>query len=329
VKRALITGIFGQDGSYLAELLSKMEYEVHGVQRAAASEHSVQLRSHLANKGITPAIHSCDLSDYVAVRQLLEYVQPAECYHLAAVHYSAEVLLSEQLERDRALFEQNSLSTLNLLCAIQEVSPRTRFVLAGSCMMYDDCETSPQDGTEPFRSRSLYGLSKIAASQLTEFFRAARGLHASTAILYNHESPRRQAHFVTRKIVQGLVKVTRGQLPYLELGNLQSVKDWGYARDYVHGMWLMAQADAPGCYILATGRGHRIEDFVRETADLLGIKDPGDVVRLQAGLTRPAEQVPLIGNPHRACRELGWSHSVNFRQLVELMVEHELRRTLD
>ncbi len=329
MKRALITGIFGQDGSYLTELLFKMGYEVHGVHRMAASEHSLQLRAHLANKGIAPIIHACNLSEYGTVRSLLETLQPAECYHLAAVHYSAQVLQSEQLTKDRALFEQNALSTLNLLCAIQEVSPETRFVLAGSCMMYDNSERSPQDETESFCSKSLYGLSKIAASQLTEFFRAVHGLHASTAILYNHESPRRQPYFVTRKIVQGMVKVKRDQIPYLRLGNLHSIKDWGYARDYVNGIWLMAQADVPGSYILATGRGRTVEDFVRETADVLGLPDSREITRVEAGLTRPPEQTPLIGNPYRAHSELGWKHSITFRQLVEMMVENELRGTFD
>ena len=329
MNRALITGIFGQDGSYLAELLSRIGYEVHGINRADASDHSLRLRAHLANKGIEPIIHACNLCDYAEVRSLLETLQPTECYHLAAVHYSSEVLLSEQLRRDRTLFEQNTLSTLNLLCAIQEVTPGSRFVMAGSCLMYDSCETSPQDGTEPFCSKSLYGLSKIAASQLTQYFRETHGLHASTAILYNHESPRRRPYFVTRKIVRGLVNVKRGQLPYLELGNLHSVKDWGYARDYVHGMWLMAQADTPGSHVLATGCGRTIDDFVRETADALGIKDVHEVIRVQQGLTRPPEQIPLIGNPSRAYSELGWTHSVSFRQLVELMVDNEVQQTLD
>lgn len=329
MKRALITGIYGQDGSYLAELLAGKGYEVHGIARQTPSEHSLLLRDYLARKGIHPVIHSIDLMDYCGIRSLLDRLEPAECYHLAAVHYSSQLSLSEALQKDRALFEHNTLSTLNLLSAIQEVSPETRFVQAGSCMMYDDCGKSPQVEGESFRSRSIYGLSKITASHLAEYFRAAHGLHASTAILYNHESPRRQPFFVTRKIVQGLVEVKRGRRPYLELGNLHTVKDWGYARDYVYGMWLMAQADSPGSYILATGIGRTIEDFVRETARNLGIDDWHSVIRVQNGLTRPPEQTPLIGDPGGARTRLGWRHSITFSQLVELMVHHELEGTMD
>lgn len=329
MKRALITGIFGQDGSYLAELLAGQGYEVHGVARKTPSGHSEALRRYLASKGHTPAVHDCDLLDYRSVLALMEAVRPAECYHLAAIHYSAQVTPSEALRIDRDLFEHNTLSTLNLLSAIQEVSPETRFVLAGSCMMYDGVSHSPQAETDAFCSRSMYGLSKIAASRLTEYFSATHGLHASTAILYNHESPRRQPYFVTRKIVQGLVRVKRGEAPHLELGSLTAVKDWGYARDYVRGMWLMAQADAPRSYILATGTGHTIGEFVEAAADALGIRDPGGVVRVRPGLVRAAEAAPLIGDPAEAERQLGWRHSIGFRELVDLMVQHELQGTLD
>jgi GDPmannose 4,6-dehydratase len=329
VKRALITGIFGQDGSYLAELLAGMGYEVHGVARASASAHSQMLGEHLARKGVVPTVHECDLLAYSQVAALMRSVQPAECYHLAAIHYSAQMSAAEQLRIDRDLFAHNTFSTLNLLSAIQEWAPGARFVLAGSCMMYDDSRSAPQAEKQPFRSRSMYGLSKIAASELTDFFRVEHGLHASTAILYNHESPRRRPAFVTRKIVQGMVRVKRRQQPCLELGNLHAVKDWGYARDYVRGMTLMAQAAVPRSYILATGRGHTIGEFVQATADALEMADWSEVVRVEAGLTRQPEPMPLIGDPAAVQADLGWGHSLGFRELVELMVEHELQGTLD
>lgn len=325
MKRALITGVFGQDGSYLAELLAGNGYEVHGLARATPSAHSLGIQARLADRGVVPRLHACDLLDYGAVRSLVAGLRPEECYHLAAVHYSSEVLPTEQIRQDRALFEQNAVSTLNLLSAIRDGSAGTRFVLAGSCLMYDACGTSPQSESEPFASRSLYGLSKITASGLVDYFRSAHGLHASTAILYNHESPRRQPAFVTRKIVQGLVGVKRGRLPHLQLGNLHGVKDWGWAPDYARGMSLMAQAASPSSWILATGVPHTVEDFVRETADILGYTDFREVVRVESGLARPSDAVPLIGNPARAYAQLGWSHSVTFRRLVELMVEHELK----
>ena len=267
-------------------------------------------------------------SNYADVAALVDSTRPDECYHLAAVHYSSEVLPPEQARRDRALFEQNAIWTLNLLSAVRERSPATRFVLAGSVLMYDACPRSPQDETVPFSSRSLYGLSKITGSNLVDHFRSAHGLHASTAILYNHESPRRRPAFVTRKIVQGLVAVRQGRAPYLRLGNLHSVKDWGYAPDYVEGLWRMAGADTPTSYILATGVPHTIEDFVREAADVLGLPAIQEVVTVDAGLARPGE-VHLVGDPARARAALGWRHTVTFRRMIELMIECELSGSLD
>lgn len=328
MRRALITGVFGQDGSYLAELLADNGYEVHGVALASTSAHGRAIRAHLDARGRLPALHESHLLEYAGVAALLGALQPDECYHLAAVHYSSEVLPSEQVRRDRALYEQNTVSTLNLLSAIRERSPDTRFVLAGSCLMYDACVRSPQDETLPFVSRSLYGLSKIAGSRLVDFFRTAHGLHASTAILYNHESPRRRPGFVTRKIVQGLVAVKRGESSCLQLGNLHGVKDWGWAPDYVRGMWRMARADSPGTYVLATGVPHTVEDFVRVAADVLGYADYREVVRVAEGLARPSDAVPLIGDAARARAALGWEHTVTFRGLVERMVECELSGSL-
>ena len=242
--------------------------------------------------------------------------------------YSAQTVGEAQLRHDRILFEQNALSVLNLLSGIRETSSKTRLVIAGSCLMYDDCQISPQAESTPFCTKSVYGLSKITGYQLTDLFRNSYNLHISTAILYNHESSRRQPHFVTRKIMQGLLKVKRGQMQCLELGNLDSVKDWGYAGDYVRGMWLMAQTDSPRDYILATGTGHTVEDFVRETANLLGLRNWREAVKVKDGLTRPVEPVALIGNSQLAQRELRWTHSLNFRQLIELMVQQELQGVL-
>jgi GDPmannose 4,6-dehydratase len=329
VKKALITGVFGQDGSYLAELLTEAGYEVHGISRTSASLHSQQLQQHLARRGVQPIVHGCDLMDYEQVGALLRSLRPSECYHLAAMHYSAQVTSTESLKIDRALFEHNTLSTLNLLSGIQEFSADTRFVLAGSCMMYDDSVSAPQTEQQPFRSKSMYGLSKIAASGLTDYFRSEHGLHASTAILYNHESPRRRPVFVTRKIVQGMVRVKRGEQSHLELGSLDSVKDWGYARDYARGMWLMAQAEAPRSYVLATGKARSVGDFVQATADALDMNNWNEVVRVRQGLTRPAEATPLVGDSGAAQQNLGWGHTIGFRDLVGLMVQHELQGTMD
>src|SRR5437764_4201998 len=196
MKRALVTGIFGQDGSYLAEHLSGKNYEVHGIVRSRLSSQSSKLRTHLLQKGVTPIFHECDLSSFASVRDLMKDLRPDECYHLAAIHYSAQTVFAEQFDNDRYLLEQNILSVLNLLNAIREVSSATRFVLAGSCVMYEDSGISPQCESTPFRSNSVYGTSKIIGLQMTELFRNLYNLHVSTAILYNHESPRRAEHFV-------------------------------------------------------------------------------------------------------------------------------------
>jgi GDPmannose 4,6-dehydratase len=195
--------------------------------------------------------------------------------------------------------------------------------------MFEDCGVSPQNETTPFRSTSAYGTSKIVGQQLTEFFRARHNLHASTAILYNHESPRREAHFVSQKIAKGLVRVSRGKAETIALGNLDDIKDWGFAGDYVRGMWLMAQANSPEDYILGTGIGHTVADFVKQAAELLELKDWRELVTVQPGLTRPVTKTRLVGDPHRAENSLGWRHSIDFRGLVELLVRHELESTLD
>lgn len=328
MKRALITGVFGQDGSYLAELLAERGYEVHGVARAKPSAVSRDTRAHLARKNVLPTVHACDLLEHAEVASLIGTVRPDECYHLAAVHYSSQVLPAEQARRDRDLYEHNTNSTLNLLSAVREHSPTTRFLLAGSCLMYDASPHSPQNESMPYSSRSLYGLSKIAGDRLVEYFRR-NDVHASTAILYNHESPRRRPEFVTRKIVQGLVAVKQGRAPHLELGNLSGVKDWGYAPDYVRGMWQMAMAESPSSRILATGVAHTVEDFVREAADVLGYADYREVVRVGTGLARPSDAVPLIGDATRARTELDWRPVVTFRQMIEKMIECELSGSLD
>jgi GDPmannose 4,6-dehydratase len=327
MKRALITGIFGQDGSYLTELLSK-SYEVHGIVRPQLSAQSLRLKDHLLSQGLAPVLHQCDLTSFASVRELVSAIQPDECYHLATVHYSAQNLTSS-IEQDRILLEQNILSVLNLLHALREASPQTRFVLAGSCVMFEDCGISPQDETTPFRSTSAYGTSKIVGQQLTGLFRARHKLHASTAILYNHESPRRDPHFVSHKIVKGLVQVLRGEAQTLQLGNLDDTKDWGFAGDYAYGMSLMAQAKSPDDYILATGKGHTVGNFVEQAADILKLKHWREIVKVQPGLTRPATSTRLIGDPQRAKKRLGWRHSFDFRGLVELLVRHELENSLD
>jgi GDPmannose 4,6-dehydratase len=328
MKRALITGIFGQDGSYLTELLAAKNYEVHGIARPQLSTHSQKLRHHLSDKGVTPIVHDCDLNSFAEISELVREVRPDECYHLAAVHHSAQTL-TNSLEYDSLQLEQNILSVLNLLHALRESAPQSRFVLAGSCIMFEDSGVSPQNETTTFRSTSPYGTSKIIGQELTELFRARHRLHASVAILYNHESPRREAHFVSQKIVKGLVRVSRGENQSIQLGNLADVKDWGFAGDYVYGMWQMTQADSPADYILATGIAHTVADFVKQAAEILELKTWRELVTVQPGLTRPSTKTQLVGDPRRAQTVLGWRPSVDFRGLIELLVRHELETFAD
>jgi GDPmannose 4,6-dehydratase len=328
MKRALITGIFGQDGSYLAELLAAENYEVHGIARPQLSPHSAKLQQHLNAKGVSPILHECDLTSFNQVRELISAIRPDECYHLAAVHHSAQTIVIP-VAYDRLLLEQNVMSVLNLLHALQETSPQTRFVMAGSCVMFEDCEISPQSESTPFRSSSAYGTSKIIGQQLIGFFRQRHRLHASNAILYNHESPRREAHFVSRKIVNGVVAVRRGEAQALQLGNLDDIKDWGFAGDYVRGMWLMAQANSPGDYVLASGTGRTIAEFVEQVAESLALKNWRDLIEVQPGLTRQMTKTRLVGNPEQARTVLGWQRAVTFDALVAMMVECELSGTLD
>lgn len=327
--RALITGIFGQDGSYLTELLHDMGYEIHGIAKEPLQQHALLLQDHLRKKKISPALHSCDLRSYESVRHLIRELKVDECYHLAAVHYSSGTATTERIRVDKQLFEDNTISTLNLLYAIHEVSPGTKFVLAGSCLMFDAVKEFPQNENTSFKSKSVYGLSKIVGSEIVSLLRDTKGLHCSTAILYNHESPRRTEKFVTKKIVSNLVKIKNGEISYFTLGNLKSVRDWGYAKDYVYGMWLMCQQVNARDYILATGTGYTVEDFVSYAAHILDIHDWQNYVYEDKSFLPPEEDTVLVGDASMAESELNWHPSVNFHDLVGIMVSCELNGTLE
>jgi GDPmannose 4,6-dehydratase len=328
-KRALITGIFGQDGSYLAELLHEMGYEIHGVEKEPLQQHALLLQDHLKQKNITFVLHSCDLRSYKAVKCLMRELRLDECYHLATVHYPSEAVAIARNRVDKTMFDDNVAYTLNLLYAIQEVSPYTKFVLAGSCLMFDAVEECPQNENTCYKSKSVYGLSKIACSEIVTLLRNTKGLHCSTAILYNHESPRRTDKFVTKKIVKNLVKIKNGELSQFTLGNLKGVRDWGYAKDYVRGMWLMCQQPNARDYILATGMKHTVEDFVLSAARILNVSSWQNCVSEDRSLLSSSENVVLIGNASMAERELNWRVSVEFDELVRIMVMGELNKSFD
>lgn len=327
-KTALITGVFGQDGSYLTELLLAKDYEVHGIEKLPLRPHASRISQYLAAKNCRVILHECNLNSFDTVEDLFKSLKPCECYHLSATHYSSEISDAERYSVDRSLYHNNVLSTLNMLYAIRNVSPETKFVLAGSCLMYDGLTQFPQNESMPYKSNSIYGLSKIAASNVVSYMREAHDLHLSVAILYNHESPRRSEDFVTKKIVSNLLKYKNKIITHFALGDLKIVRDWGYAKDYVYGMWLMCQQTKPKDYILATGLGHTVEDFLACAAKLIQV-DWRECVHVKREIIGALPGTTLVGNPALAQTELKWLNSVNFNELIKIIVENEMAGTLD
>ena len=326
-KTALITGVLGQDGSYLSELLATEGYNVYGVAKKDLSANSVKIFKHLKGKGCYPEILDCDLHSYNDVVNIIRKITPDEIYHLATTHYPSQAPGAKD-DLDRKLFTDNVSSTLNILTAMSEAAPQSRCVLAGSCLMFDASDESPQHEHTSFRSGSIYGLAKITEFNIGRFFRD-KGMHVSMAFLYNHESPRRAASFVTQKIVKSMVLVKQGKLRDFELGNLDTIRDWGYAKDYVRGLSLMARQQSPGDYILATGKGHTVKDFIIQVAKALEITDWESHVKLNPDIINRDFTAKLIGVPSLAERVLTWRRSVDFEALVGLMVQSELEGEMD
>jgi GDPmannose 4,6-dehydratase len=304
VKRALITGITGQDGSYLAELLLGLDYEVHGLYRSAeATEQSPAIRRH----------HGA-IQEYDVVAQCIAEVSPHECYHLAA-----ETFIGAGAANEAATLHTNVGGTWNVLAAVREHAPECRVFFPGSAEMFGAAETAPQDENTPLRPRNVYGVSKVAGYHLMRVYREQHGLFACCGILYNHESPRRSPQFVTKKIVDAAVRIKAGVETRLLLGNLDAVRDWGHARDYVRAMWSMLQAEAPDDYVVATGVGHTVREFVEAAFDAVN-SNWRAYVHCVPEFWRPNEAVPLVGNASKARNLLGWRPEVGFTDLVREMV---------
>lgn len=327
-KTSLITGLFGQDGSYLAELLSRKGYEVHGVARTPLGEASERIARHLTASGISPVLHACDLNDPAAVGDLIGSLKPDECYHLAATHFSSEATAEERSRIAARLYRNNVLSGSNLIHAVQGRSPSTRLVLAGSCLMYDATDRTPQDEGLPYRSNSAYGLSKIAVAELAKAYRERDGLHLSNAALYNHESPRRPDSFVTRKIAEAVAGIKKGEIDSFVLGNVNARKDWGFAGDYVEGLWRMAQQPAGDDFILATGVTHSVEEFLVHAFRAVGVSDWTPYVKVNDKLATSLP-IELRGDASKAARKLSWKPAVGFPELVERMVKASLNGRLE
>lgn len=318
-RRALITGITGQDGSYLAELLLAKGYEVHGAVRRVALEDPEHRLVRLSTVRDQVFLHAASLESFASVYQLVAKVCPDECYHLAAQSF-----VSYSFDDEFSTLNTNINGTHFLLSAVKDLVPKCRFYFAGSSEMFGKAEEFPQTETTRFHPRSSYGISKVCGFELTRNYREAYGLHASSGIMFNHESPRRGFEFVTRKITAGAARILAGRSNQLKLGNLEAKRDWGHAREYVEAMWRMLQQPEPDDYVVATGETHSVREFVDLAFSQVGL-DYRDYVATDAALFRPAEVNLLQGDCSKAHAQLGWQSSITFGSLVREMVEADCR----
>ncbi len=317
MKKALITGITGQDGSYLAELLLKKGYEVHGLVRRSSSFNTWridQVREDLH-------LHYGDLVDTSSLTRVLELVQPDEIYNLAAQSH-----VKVSFDMPEYTGNTTGLGVLRLLDAVYELRLKSRIYQAGSSEMFGKVAETPQKETTPFHPRSPYGVAKVYAHWIAVNYREGYGMHVTNGILFNHESPRRGENFVTRKITLGIAAIKKGTLKQLHLGNLDAKRDWGFAGDYVEAMWRMVQQDEADDYVVATGETWSVRDFLLEAFSYAGL-DWEKYVVVDPKFYRPAEVDLLLGDPTKAKTKLGWKPAVDFKTLVRMMVDADMARS--
>ena len=341
-KKALITGITGQDGSYLAELLLEKGYEVHGIVRRSSVinrqrlDHLIKVDHYTGEERGDMVLHYGDLSDSSSIEKIMREVVPDEIYNLGA---QSHVRISFDIPENTT--DVVGLGTLRLLEAIKNICPKARFYQASSSEMYGKVKEIPQNENTPFYPRSPYGCAKVFAFNITKNYREAYGIHASNGILFNHESERRGEAFVTRKITLSLSRLKLGIINNFSLGNLDSERDWGHARDYVEAMWLILQRDTPDDYVIGTGEKHSVREFLEESAKLLGlnIKSNGKkgveeeyldekgraAIKIHPRYFRPAEVDLLVSDPTKARLKIGWAPKIKFKELVRIMTEHDLK----
>ena len=318
-KKALITGITGQDGSYLAELLLDKGYEVHGIVRRVAledPEHRLGRITHLQDK---VELHAASLESYPSIYNVVRTIKPDECYHLAAQSF-----VDTSFKDAFSTLNTNINGTHYVLESVNESVPKCRFYFAGSSEMFGKVEEVPQTETTRFHPRSPYGISKVAGFDLTRNYREAYDLYAASGILFNHESPRRGFEFVTRKITSHVARIKLGQIGHLSLGNLDSKRDWGHAREYVNAMWLMLQQDTPDDYVISTGETHSVREFCEIAFSHVGL-DYEEYVQVDPRFLRPAEVDLLIGDCTKAREALNWTYDSKFEDLVKEMVDSDLQ----
>jgi GDPmannose 4,6-dehydratase len=319
MKRALITGITGQDGSYLAEFLLQKGYEVHGIVRRVAIEDPVHRLWRILPVKDKIHLHAASLESLPSIYRVLQAVGPHECYHLAAQSFVAY-----SFEDEFSTLNANINGTHHVLVALRDVVPHCRFYFAASSEMFGKVEQVPQNESTPFHPRSAYGISKVAGYHLVRNYREAYGLFACSGILYNHESPRRGYEFVTRKISSHAARIKLGLTKELQLGNLDAKRDWGHAREYVKAMWLMLQQEEPDDYVIATGEQHSVREFVGVAFSHLGL-DYREYVKVNPQFLRPADVETLLGDASKAKEKLGWSYKIPFQALVHEMVDEDVR----
>ncbi len=322
MKKAFITGVTGQDGSYLVELLLEKGYEVHGIVRRTSSLERSRLSHLYADPAVynrTLRLHYADLEDTTSLRRLLVRIAPEEIYHLAG---QSHVGLS--FEIPEATCEMTAMATLRLLEIVRDLPGKPRLFHPASSEIFGRPEAAPQDETTPFRPVSPYGCAKAFAANMVRLYRDTFGLHASNGIFYNHESPRRGENFVTRKICRGAAEVKTGRRERLVLGNLDARRDWGYAPDMVRAMWLMLQQEQPDDYVCATGVTHSVRDLAAAAFGAVGL-DWQAHVETDPALLRPGEPADLVGNPAKARERLGWAPTLGFAEMIRVMTLAEVK----
>ena len=319
MKRALITGITGQDGSYLTELLLEKGYEVHGIVRRVAledAEHHLWRIRHCLDR---IQLHAASMESFASLFRVLQEVRPDECYHFAAQSF-----VSYSFEDEFSTINTNINGTHFILAALKAVTPSCKFYFAGSSEMFGKSANVPQNESTPFHPRSPYGISKVAGFDLTRNYREAYGIFACNGILFNHESPRRGFEFVSRKISRAVARVRAGESHELRLGNLDAKRDWGFAGDYVEAIWCMLQQQRPDDFVIATGESHSVREFLEEAFGYVDL-DWRKYVKIDETLFRPAEVALLVGDARKAKKELGWTPKFLFKELVHMMVDADIK----
>ena len=318
-KTALVTGITGQDGSYLSELLLSKGYKVHGLVRRVALEdksHRLWRLRHILNK---VNLHAASLESYASIVKLIQRLKPKEIYHLGAQSY-----IDYAFKDEFSTLNTNINGTHYILSAIKEFSPKTKFYFAASSEMYGKVQEIPQTEKTPFYPRSTYGISKVAGFDLTRNYREAYNLFCSSGILFNHESPRRGFEFVTRKITHAVARIKFGLQKDLKLGNMDAKRDWGHAKDYVYAMWLMLQQKEPDDFVICTGKQYSVRQFTKLAFELVDL-DYKKYVKIDKNLNRPAHVQTLVGKCTKAKKKLKWKSNFTFKALVKDMVEKDLK----